>query len=78
LPAPCISLVTLAMQCGKGYSREEGPVDFAQAMVNRATQQRGRRNQAGFTDLLSLIGAFGPEEIKPVTDRLREGKSRAA
>ncbi|WP_170984476.1 DUF2336 domain-containing protein [Rhodoligotrophos defluvii] len=76
LPDPCRELLQLALECG--ISGDGDGNAFAHELVEAAVRRGKGRMSEDLAAILALIGNFGPEEIKPITERLISSPPRAA
>ncbi|WP_342641920.1 DUF2336 domain-containing protein [Rhodoligotrophos ferricapiens] len=78
LPQPCVDLLQLATENDSGQVKDVDPASFAREIVDLLIQNSAGRSELDISGLLSLIGAYGPDEIKAVTDGLLASTPRAA
>lgn len=78
LPEPCALLLHHAMESGAADGELQDPSSFASVMVDVLISDELDQSPETRAQILSLIGAYGPEEVREKTRRLAEALPRAA
>lgn len=78
LPAACVSLLHLAMECGAGDQKPTTATAFSSSMIDVLLRERHKQTPEEITAILTLIATYGPEEVRMTTERLIATMPRAA